>query len=101
LRIEALERQDTLDAEMRTFTPPAPQATTDPANGGQRTLIPLDNSTESREFFREELSGTASTRCMTGAVAAPYLRGRNVRAARADSRESSREVTVPVGASSV
>ena len=70
--------------------PPAPQPITDSVNGGQCTLPPLDNSTESREFFSEELSGTASTGCMTTyGGSAPYLRGRRKCSCRpADSRES-------------
>lgn len=55
LQIEALERQETLNAEMRRLKPPPTgQPIVDPANGGTRTLTPVDNSLENREFFSEE-----------------------------------------------
>jgi HK97 family phage major capsid protein len=55
LQIEAIERQDKLDTEMRTvIAPPAGQPIIDPANGGQRTFTAVDNSAENREFFSEE-----------------------------------------------
>lgn len=54
-QIDAIERQAGLSSEMeRVAAPPSGQPVTDPANGGQRTLTPVDNSIETREFFSDE-----------------------------------------------
>lgn len=55
VQIEALERQDKLNEEMRKVTaPPAGAIITDPANGGQRTLTAVSNEIETREFLSDD-----------------------------------------------